>query len=409
MKPYALLAEAMERAEKVGIARFVMRSKQYLAAVRPSDGKLVLSTMVYDDEVNDVDDIPELEAAASRSSSPTRSWRWPRSSSSRSRAEFEPEKFHDTYREQVLELIERKAAGEAGGRRRPVAAGGQTRSSTSWPPSEASVAAAKESRERHPTARAAERVGRGRRAGARSPPPKRAAKTGAGRAARPDREPPRLDAPGSEKTDDPRSTGGGSSCPTSTRSSTPRSGSPRPRSSTTTSASPPTMLRARRRPGRHPAALPERRRRQVVLREALPLAPARLGRTSPSAPATARAASTTAGSTTVAALVWAANMAALEIHAPMARADDIETPTMVVFDLDPGAPGRRSSSAAEVALRDPRRAARASTSQPFPKTSRLEGPAALPAAQHARTPTSTPASFALRRGPAAREAATRRR
>jgi bifunctional non-homologous end joining protein LigD len=37
-------------------------------------------------------------------------------------------------------------------------------------------------------------------------------------------------------------------------------------------------------------------------------------------------------------LVWAANMAALEVHVPMARATDIETPTMVVFDLDPGAP-----------------------------------------------------------------------
>ena len=40
----------------------------------------------------------------------------------------------------------------------------------------------------------------------------------------------------------------------------------------------------------------------------------------------------------VAALAWAANLAALEIHAPMARAGDIETPTMVVFDLDPGEP-----------------------------------------------------------------------
>lgn len=39
-----------------------------------------------------------------------------------------------------------------------------------------------------------------------------------------------------------------------------------------------------------------------------------------------------------AALVWAANLAALEIHAPMARCADIESPTMVVFDLDPGAP-----------------------------------------------------------------------
>jgi bifunctional non-homologous end joining protein LigD len=38
------------------------------------------------------------------------------------------------------------------------------------------------------------------------------------------------------------------------------------------------------------------------------------------------------------ALVWAANMAALELHAPMARASDIETPRAVVFDLDPGAP-----------------------------------------------------------------------
>jgi bifunctional non-homologous end joining protein LigD len=37
-------------------------------------------------------------------------------------------------------------------------------------------------------------------------------------------------------------------------------------------------------------------------------------------------------------LVWAANMAALELHAPMARAGDVETPTMVVFDLDPGLP-----------------------------------------------------------------------
>ena len=39
-----------------------------------------------------------------------------------------------------------------------------------------------------------------------------------------------------------------------------------------------------------------------------------------------------------ASIVWAANLAALELHAPMARCDDIETPMMVVFDLDPGAP-----------------------------------------------------------------------
>ena len=51
----------------------------------------------------------------------------------------------------------------------------------------------------------------------------------------------------------------------------------------------------------------------------------------------------------VAALAWSANMAALEVHAPMARGEDIESPTMCVFDLDPGAPAD-IHSCAEVAL-----------------------------------------------------------
>jgi bifunctional non-homologous end joining protein LigD len=50
-----------------------------------------------------------------------------------------------------------------------------------------------------------------------------------------------------------------------------------------------------------------------------------------------------------ASLAWAANMAALELHAPMARGVDIESPTMLVFDLDPGAPAD-IHSCAEVAL-----------------------------------------------------------
>ena len=50
-----------------------------------------------------------------------------------------------------------------------------------------------------------------------------------------------------------------------------------------------------------------------------------------------------------AALAWAANMAALELHAPMARAADIDAPTMVVFDLDPG-PGTAMAECAEVGL-----------------------------------------------------------
>ena len=49
-----------------------------------------------------------------------------------------------------------------------------------------------------------------------------------------------------------------------------------------------------------------------------------------------------------AALAWAANLAAIELHAPMARVDDIESPTMVVFDLDPG-PGAAMAECATVA------------------------------------------------------------
>ena len=50
------------------------------------------------------------------------------------------------------------------------------------------------------------------------------------------------------------------------------------------------------------------------------------------------ATSATAGSTSRPRLVWAANMAALELHVPMAASDDLETPLAMVFDFDPGAP-----------------------------------------------------------------------
>ncbi|HZM30957.1 MAG TPA: non-homologous end-joining DNA ligase [Acidimicrobiales bacterium] len=70
------------------------------------------------------------------------------------------------------------------------------------------------------------------------------------------------------------------------------------------------------------------------------------------------------------ALVWAANMAALEIHAPMARSD-IETPTMVVFDLDPGEPAT-IVECADVAL-DIRHVLEGVDLAGFPKTSGSKG------------------------------------
>ena len=60
-KPYVLLARAMEESGKVAIGRFVMRNKQYTAAIRAENGRLVMSTLAYADEVIDPAEIDELQ------------------------------------------------------------------------------------------------------------------------------------------------------------------------------------------------------------------------------------------------------------------------------------------------------------------------------------------------------------
>ena len=148
-KPYALLSEAMAKANKVAIARFVMRNKQYLAAIRPKDGVLVLSTMVYPDEVNAPEEIPELEGVKDVEL-PERELEMAEALIDSLAAEFEPGKFHDTYREQVLELIDRKAAGEE-----DVVLAAEAPEPKKvvdlMAALEASVKEAKESRKRHPS------------------------------------------------------------------------------------------------------------------------------------------------------------------------------------------------------------------------------------------------------------------
>ncbi len=64
-KPYVLLARAMEASGKVAIGRFVMRNKQYTAAIRAEEGRLVMSTLAYADEVIDPADIDELQGLES--------------------------------------------------------------------------------------------------------------------------------------------------------------------------------------------------------------------------------------------------------------------------------------------------------------------------------------------------------
>ena len=109
-KAYALLVEAMSRTGKVALGRFVLRTKQYLATLRAKDGALVLSTMLYDDEVIGVGN---LEVPSAEDVKPTERELTMAEQLVQSLAtEFQPDKFHDDYRERVLDLINRKAEGE---------------------------------------------------------------------------------------------------------------------------------------------------------------------------------------------------------------------------------------------------------------------------------------------------------
>ncbi|MEO6629180.1 MAG: Ku protein [Aquihabitans sp.] len=154
VKPYALLLRAMTEADKVGIARFVMRGKEYLCAIRPQGDKLVLSTMLYADEVRDSAEIAELEGVADAELNPKEVAMAGQLIESLD-GEFDATAFHDTYREKVMDLIERKAAGEEGLVEAPAAIE-SNKVVDLMAALEASVAAAKKSRGRHPTGKDAD-------------------------------------------------------------------------------------------------------------------------------------------------------------------------------------------------------------------------------------------------------------
>jgi DNA end-binding protein Ku len=151
-KPYVLLARAMEESGKVAIGRFVMRNKQYTAAIRAQDGRLVMSTLAYADEVIDPATIDELDGLDDIDVSP-KEVKMAEALVASLTADFEPEKYRDEYREQVLDLIRMKAAGEAF--EMPEVAAEKPKVVDLMAALEASVKAAKQARGRHPAAAAA--------------------------------------------------------------------------------------------------------------------------------------------------------------------------------------------------------------------------------------------------------------
>jgi DNA end-binding protein Ku len=110
-KAYRLLGDAMRESGKVGIGRVVLRSKQQLCALRPTGDALTLSTMLFGDEVLSPDRLDELESV-SEAEATERELTMAQQLIESLSTEFEPTKYHDEYRERVLDLIERKAAGE---------------------------------------------------------------------------------------------------------------------------------------------------------------------------------------------------------------------------------------------------------------------------------------------------------
>jgi DNA end-binding protein Ku len=111
-KPYRLLLEAMRETGKVAIARVVIRSKEQLVAVRPMGDVLGMATMLFADEVLPPDRLDELVEAAEVKTT-KRELDVAKQLVDSLAGDFEPDSFHDTHRQQVLELIERKAQGKA--------------------------------------------------------------------------------------------------------------------------------------------------------------------------------------------------------------------------------------------------------------------------------------------------------
>jgi DNA end-binding protein Ku len=107
---YSLLEAAMEDNQRVGIGTVVMRTKQRLAAIRPFDGALAMSTMRFADEIvpkTKVDGIPSRRPKIS-----------PKEATLATqiiealRSDWDPARYHDTYTEELRDIIERRAKGE---------------------------------------------------------------------------------------------------------------------------------------------------------------------------------------------------------------------------------------------------------------------------------------------------------
>jgi len=112
-KAYSLLVKAMSDAKKVAIARFVLRNRENLAAIRPADNVLAMATMRFADEVVAPDELGEDVIPQDGRKLDKREVDMAKQLIDSLTADFDPGKYRDEYREELLALIDRKAQGKA--------------------------------------------------------------------------------------------------------------------------------------------------------------------------------------------------------------------------------------------------------------------------------------------------------
>jgi DNA end-binding protein Ku len=112
-KAYALLVEAMKDAHKVAVARFVLRNKEHLAAIRPMDDVLTMATMRFADEVVSPKDLDGEVFEEEKPKKPDkREVEMARRLIDSLSSDFKADKYRDEYRDELLDLLERKAQGK---------------------------------------------------------------------------------------------------------------------------------------------------------------------------------------------------------------------------------------------------------------------------------------------------------
>jgi DNA end-binding protein Ku len=112
-RAYALLTQALKESRKVAIARFVLRNKEHLAAIRPMEDVLTLTTMRFHDEVSSPNDLDgEVFEEAKPKKPEQRELEMAKQLIESLTSDFKPNQYRDEYREELLDLLERKAAGK---------------------------------------------------------------------------------------------------------------------------------------------------------------------------------------------------------------------------------------------------------------------------------------------------------